>query len=122
MKPHQNLEVWKVSFLLVKELYILTAQFPSSEKFGIISQIRRAAVSIPANISEGAGRQSKKEFHHFLTISMGSLSELDTLLMISQSIGYFDEATLIDLSNKLERISRLLHGLLKKVKIESYMR
>ena len=120
MRPHQNLKAWIDSIQLVSELYIITAQFPSSEKFGIISQIRRAAVSIPANISEGAGRHSKKEFHHFLSIAMGSLSELDTLLLISKSIGYIQEDCFIELSVKLEKVSRLLHGLLKKIKQETF--
>jgi four helix bundle protein len=119
MKPHQQLEVWQESFQLVRELYIVTAEFPNSEKFGIISQIRRAAISVPTNISEGAGRQSKRELHHFLTVSMGSLSELDTLLLLAESIGYLNKDKLNEVTPKLERISKLLNGLMKKVKMQS---
>jgi four helix bundle protein len=118
MKPHQNLESWKLSFQIVKEIYLITALFPSSEKYGITSQVRRAAVSIPANIAEGAGRQSKKEFIYFLNIARGSLSELDTLMLLSHSIGYLDEKLFQELSFKLERISKLLTGLIRKINFE----
>jgi four helix bundle protein len=74
MKPHQNLESWRKSFSLVKKLYLLTKKFPTDEKYGLISQIRRSAVSIPANIAEGAGRKSDKEFINFLSMALGSLS------------------------------------------------
>lgn len=116
MKPHQNLVAWQVSCQLVKDLYLATALFPASEKFGIVSQIRRAAISIPANIAEGAGRQSMKEYQHFLSISMGSVSELDTLLIVSKSIGYLQESEFQDYSIRLEHISKLIHGLIKKIK------
>lgn len=116
MKPHQNLLAWQVSCQLVKDLYLATALFPASEKFGIVSQIRRAAISIPANIAEGAGRQSMKEYQQFLSISMGSVSELDTLLIVSKSIGYLQENEFQDYSIKLEHISKLIHGLIKKIK------
>lgn len=116
MKPHQNLVAWQVSCQLVKELYLATALFPASEKFGIVSQIRRAAISIPANIAEGAGRQSMKEYQHFLSISMGSVSELDTLLIVSKSIGYLKENEFQDYTIRLEHISKLIHGLIKKIK------
>jgi four helix bundle protein len=86
MKPHKKLEVWQKSFDFVKDLYLVTRSFASDERFGIVSQIRRAAVSIPVNISEGATRKSKKEFVQFLFIAAGSASELDTLLLLSKSL------------------------------------
>lgn len=90
MKPHQNLEVWKKSFVLVKKLYFLTSSFPTAEKFGIITQIRRSAISIPLNIAEGSARRSDKELLQFLYIALGSASELDTLLLLSKDLGFID--------------------------------
>jgi len=87
-KPHKNLEVWKLSVDFVKDIYTLTTNFPDEEKFGIISQLRRAVVSIPTNIAEGAARSTKKEFRNFLYIASGSLSEIDTLLTISKELGF----------------------------------
>jgi four helix bundle protein len=118
MKPHQDLDVWKLSFQYVKEIYEITALFPASEKFGIISQIRRAAVSIPTNIAEGAGRHSKKEFLYFLNIARGSLSELDTLIILSHAIGYMEEMTMNEYVIRLERISKILNGLVRKINAE----
>ena len=80
MKTHKDLEVWKNSIDLVVLIYSLTSTFPKEELFCLSSQIRRAAVSVPSNISEGAARNQKKEFIRFLQISMGSLAEVDTQL------------------------------------------
>ena len=82
MRPHEKLDVWKMSVEFVVEVYECIKHFPSDEKFGLTSQIRRAAVSIPANIAEGAARQPDKEFFHFLAIAQGSASELETELLI----------------------------------------
>ncbi len=79
-KPHKKMKVWQEAMRAVREMYRLTNLLPSEEKFGLISQMRRAAVSIPCNIAEGAARRGKKEFKNFLSIAQGSLSELDTLL------------------------------------------
>ncbi|MGN6213698.1 four helix bundle protein [Parafilimonas sp.] len=115
MKPHKNLEAWKQSFNLVKEVYRITNSFPLEEKFGLVSQLRRAAVSVPTNIAEGAARRSKKEFIQFLYIAEGSLSEIDTLLELSIALNFI----IIDLStslfNTLENISKLIIGLIKKL-------
>src|SRR6185369_3749136 len=88
MKPHQRLDAWKLSFEFVKLIYRATSTFPADEKFGIVSQLRRAATSVPTNIAEGAARQTKKEFRQFLFISSGSLSELDTLLLLSKELEF----------------------------------
>ena len=82
-KPHKRLAVWRKSVDLVVETYKVTKTFPTEERYGLTDQVRRAAVSIPANIAEGAGRRTKKEFINFLHISQGSLSELDTHLEIA---------------------------------------
>jgi four helix bundle protein len=85
-RSYQDLEVWKSSIGFVKEIYQATAKFPPSEVYGLISQIRRAAVSIPSNIAEGQGRNSFKEFRQFLSISLGSLAEAETQLIIANEI------------------------------------
>ncbi len=82
MRNFRNLEVWKRSRILVRDIYILTAEFPSTEKFGITSQLRRAAVSVPSNISEGCGRGTIPQLQHFLDISIGSLCELETQMLL----------------------------------------
>ena len=76
MKSHRDLDVWKSSIRLVSEVYVLTRKFPSDELYGLTSQMRRAAVSVPSNIAEGAARGSLKEFSRFLSISLGSLAEV----------------------------------------------
>jgi len=115
MRPHQNLEAWKLSFQFVKDVYTTTAVFPIEEKYGIISQIRRAAVSVPTNIAEGAARQSKKEFRRFLYISLGSVSELETLLLLAQSLNFISSEKLSVLLLQLENVSKTISGLIKKL-------
>lgn len=115
MKPHKNLNAWIKSFEFVTEVYRVTATFPSDEKFGITSQMRRAAVSIPVNIAEGAARKSKKEFVHFLHISLGSLTELDTLFLLSIELGLLEKAEGELLIDKLEIIGKIIYGLIKSI-------
>ena len=95
MGTHEKLDVWKLSVDFVTRIYKITQSFPSEEKFGLTNQMRRAAVSIPSNIAEGAARQSDKENIQFLYISLGSLSELETQLIISQNLGYCDSKEII---------------------------
>ncbi|UKT62692.1 four helix bundle protein [Pedobacter mucosus] len=116
MKPHQNLEVWKKSFSLVKKLYILTSKYPSEEKFGLTSQIRRACTSIPVNIAEGSARRSDKELQHFLYIALGSASELDTLLLLSRELDFITSDDFDSVSIDLELIFKLLLGFINMVK------
>ena len=85
MHNFKDLRVWQKSIQLTTDIYKLLASFPTDEKFGLISQLKRAAVSVPSNIAEGAGRNSNKEFNHFLSISLGSLFELKTQLIISKN-------------------------------------
>jgi four helix bundle protein len=82
-KPHKNLKAWQLAMDIAEKIYSTTESFPSDEKFGLVSQMRRSAISIPSNIAEGAGRHTKKEFMNFLHIAQGSLSELDTQLELS---------------------------------------
>ena len=111
MRPHQRLEVWIKALELVIEIYRRTERFPREERYGLTSQIRRAAVSIPANIAEGAGRQSKKDFARFLSNAQGSASELETELTIAQKLGYLDESAFEKSIDELDRIGRLITGL-----------
>ncbi len=104
MRPHQKLEAWSKAIDLVTDIYKSSEQFPKEERYGLTSQIRRAAVSIPANLAEGAGRRSQKEFSHFLSNSQGSASELETELIIAVKLGYLDEANFARLISQLERI------------------
>ena len=113
MRPHKKLEVWIRSVDLVTKLYEATKGFPPDERFGLTSQIRRAAVSIPANISEGAARQTSKEFLQFLSIAQGSSSELETELLIAVNLGYLRRSEFDDLIADIESISRMLIGLSK---------
>lgn len=95
MKPHRNLKAWSDSIRLLKDLYLITKSFPKEELFGITSQMRRAALSIPLNIAEGAARTSKKEFVRFLDIAIGSIAELDTLFIISVELEFLSDEDLI---------------------------
>lgn len=100
-------------------VYQLTNRFPAGEKFGLISQMRRAAISIPCNIAEGAARQGKKEFKNFLSMAQGSLSELDTQLELSVLLGYLAEEGLRDVTAQLLRIDKILSGLIRKLANEN---
>lgn len=91
MRPHKTLLVWQESIQMVILIYETVKQLPNDEKFGLVSQMKRASVSVPANISEGAARKGNKEYIHFLSIASGSLSELDTLSEICFKLNYIDE-------------------------------
>lgn len=115
-KPHKKLDVWKRSIDMVQEIYQLTKTFPKIEEYGLTNQMRRAAISVPANISEGAARQTKKEFIQFLHMAQGSLSELDTHIEIALRLVYCKEASLYELSALLNDIDKMLTGLIKSLK------
>ena len=114
LKPHQRLELWQQAMLLVKETYAVTIGFPREEMFGLVSQMRRAAISIPCNIAEGAAREGDKEYSHFLSIARGSLSELDTQVQIAVMLSYIAEDH--PLHGLLDRVGKLLSGFSKKIK------
>jgi four helix bundle protein len=115
MRPHKKLELWKKAIEFVTKIYKVTESFPDNEKFGLISQIRRSAVSIPSNISEGAARSSKKEFIQFLSVAQGSTSELETQLIISDNLGFLKKEHM-PLIDELDEISRMIIGLIKTLK------
>ena len=113
IRMHKDLDVWKESMRLAKEIYVLTERFPKEEMYGLTSQMRRSAVSIPSNIAEGAGRNSNKEFVQFLYISLGSLAELETQILLSKEFGLL-QGEVVDRS--IERIRRMLLGLIDYLK------
>jgi len=97
-KPHKNLDVWNLAIELVAEVYKITKLLPQEERYNLVNQMKRAAISIPSNIAEGAARNTKKEFINFLHISQGSLSELDTHLEITKRLKYLSEEKLCDIN------------------------
>lgn len=116
MRTHKDLEVWKKAMALAKDIYLKTESFPKSEQFGLLSQARRAAVSIPANIAEGAGRGSTREFTQFITISRGSLVELETLLMLARDVSILREDHFVALDREIQEVGVLLNGLLTSLR------
>lgn len=112
MRSYQNLDAWKASMSLVKEVYLITQAFPKEETCGLTSQIKRAVVSIPANIAEGVGRHHKKETIQFLHIARGSVYELETLLKIAVMVGIIEEGLFEKLLPNLDDVFRLLNGLI----------
>ena len=110
-KPHKKLDVWKLSMELSRVIYRITVGYPSEERFGLVSQMRRAAVSVPSNIAEGAARDSNNEFRNFLSIARSSLSELDTQLDLSQDLGFVTETSRSEIDRLLTRIDKMLYAL-----------
>ncbi len=111
MRPHHKLDVWKKSVDFTVEIYRVTDSFPKEEKFGLTSQLRRASVSIAANVAEGAGRRSTKEFLNFLSMAQGSASEVETELVIGFRLGYMSDDVLHGLTSALDEIGRMITGL-----------
>jgi len=111
---HTDLEVYKMSLIMVKNLYDYSNGFPREEIYGLTSQMRRAAVSIPSNIAEGCGRSSNKELLRFLDIALGSLSELDTQMVISDMLGYKKlTSQYTEIRDQLRRIRQMIINLMK---------
>jgi four helix bundle protein len=118
MKTHKDLDIWKEGIELVLNVYDVTKSFPESEQFGLTSQLRRCAVSIPSNIAEGAARKSKKEYLQFLYIALGSSSELETQVFICQKLHY---PVTDSLSLKIETLRKKILNFIKFVKSDLYL-
>jgi len=101
MKTHKDLDIWKIGLTLAENVYKITAKYPKEEVYTLSSQMRRSAISVSSNIAEGAARASNKEFVRFLYISLGSLSELETQIMIAKKIGYTGNEELVELIESL---------------------
>jgi len=106
----KNLEIWKRSMTLAKEVYLLSSKFPKEEKYGLTSQIRRSAVSVPSNIAEGCGRKSPKELVQFISIANGSLCELETQLILAKELSLLENKPIPDLSNEITEIRKMIYG------------
>lgn len=115
MHNFKDLRVWQKSIDLTTEIYAMLASFPSDEKFGLVSQMKRAAVSIPSNIAEGAGRNSNKEFKHFLSISLGSLFEIETQLIIANRLRLINIEVTQELNVKISDLQRMIFALEKTI-------
>jgi four helix bundle protein len=116
IKGFQDLEVWSRAHRLVLDVYRLTIQFPRTEQFGVISQLRRAAYSIPANIAEGSGRRSTRELLHFLDLSNGSLQELRYFLLLSRDLRYLPPVEYERLQGDLKSIAEMLEALSRSLR------
>jgi four helix bundle protein len=116
MQNYKELEVWQKAVALTTELYKITGTFPYWEKFGLTAQIRRAATSVPANIAEGWGRGSTKEYIQFLLVARGSLMELETHLIVSRNIGLLAEQALREAESRVESIAKMLNRLVSSLR------
>ena len=114
-KRYRDLDVWQRSMRLAKEIYKVTQRFPADERFGLINQLRRAAVSVPSNLAEGHARFGAGEFSRFISITMGSVAELETQILLSSDLSYIDGATADELLTELDGIGKMLRGLAKSI-------
>ena len=112
---YKELIVWQKALVLVKQIYLVTQTFPHSEMYGLVNQMRRAAVSVPSNIAEGQARKTSAEFSRFLSISQGSLAELETQLIIARDLGYLSDMQFGENASLHDEISRMLVALKAKI-------
>lgn len=115
MKSHKDLLVWQNAIAFVTDVYRVTKSFPKEEIYGLTSQIRRAAISIPSNIAEGAARKGRQEFRHFLYVALASGAEIDTQLIIAKNLGYLKNTDYEELLQKLNSIQKMTQGLIKSI-------
>ncbi len=113
MHNFRKLTIWLNAIILAKEVYSITSTYPKEEKYGLVSQINRCSVSVPSNIAEGSSRSSNKEFSHFIKISMGSLFELETQLILSHEFGIISSETLRTLTSKIVSLQKMLSRFLQ---------
>ncbi len=115
MQNYRNLKIWSLSMELTKNIYEVTQKYPTEEKYGLTSQIRRSAVSIPSNIAEGAGRNGSKEFNNFLGIAMGSLFELDTQVQLSYDLKYIQVENYKNILDYITQLRKMIFHFQKKL-------
>ncbi len=116
MRNFRNLNIWKVGIDLVKQIYNLTRSFPNSELYGLTNQMRRASVSLPSNIAEGASRKSNADFARYLEIALGSAFELETQLILSKELEYLKQEDFEKITANLHTFQKQLNSLLTKVR------
>lgn len=114
IKSFHDLRVWQEAHLLVVLIYGTTKGFPKEEQFGLTNQIRRAAVSITSNLAEGFGRETIKDRVHFYIMSIGSLNEIQSQLLVARDVGYLHDKSWLELENKIIIVNKMLNGLIKK--------
>lgn len=110
MHNYKELKIWIKGIDLAESIYKTVSEFPDSEKYGIISQLKRASISVSSNIAEGASRESQKEFSHFLSISLGSLFEIETQIVIANRIKYINDETLKELIEQINELIKMIIG------------
>jgi four helix bundle protein len=115
VKSYRDLIAWQKAMSLVKAVYMETTHFPKVERYGLTSQIRRSAISVPANIAEGQARNTTGEFKQFLGIAKGSLAELETSLILSKNLGYLDEIKFQSFLSQCAEVNRLINGLVRSL-------
>jgi S23 ribosomal protein. len=115
IRSHRDLEVWQVAMSVAEQCYRLTQSFPREEMFGLALQTRRAAASVPANIAEGYGRESKREYIQFLRIAQGSQKELETYLLLAARVGLASEEVIMSILTECERVGKMLHRLIRSL-------
>ncbi len=115
-RKHHELHAWQEGIRLVKAVYELTSRFPGSERYALSDQLRRAAVSIPSNIAEGAGREGDKEFLRFLVMARGSLAEVETQLIIGRELGYIGDTDWQGIEQKTDSLFGMIGGLINSIK------
>jgi four helix bundle protein len=111
MRGHRGLVAWQKAMELVTEIYRITKDFPRDELYGLVSQLRRAAVSVPSNLAEGYGRNSRNEFHQFVDVARGSLAESETQIEIAKNMHYVNEESFSELLSRVDEVGRVLTGL-----------
>jgi four helix bundle protein len=118
MKDFRDLDVWRKAHLVTLAVYPATSEFPKEELYGLTSQMRRCSASIPANLAEGCGRRGNGEFHRFLTIAMGSASELEYHLLLSRDLGFLGIEKFDALTSQVQEIKKMLASLIRRVDAE----
>lgn len=116
-KGFEDLEVWRLSIIFAKEVYLITSSFPKEEMFGLVSQIRRSCVSISANIAEGSAKGTKADFARYVSIALGSTAELKSLIILAGELNYLPKETVKHLTDKNNQIGRMLKGLHRSLKV-----
>jgi four helix bundle protein len=116
INSYRDLNVWQLGMQLTKDIYVLTRDFPKHELYGLTSQIRRAAVSVPANLAEGHARDSTKDFMRFVSITRGSMAEVETHLLLAESLGYCNNTQVRPLLESCAQCGRMLSGLKRSLR------
>ncbi|MCM8758310.1 MAG: four helix bundle protein [Candidatus Omnitrophica bacterium] len=120
MKTYRDLIIWQKGLVLAKEIYSLSRKLPGIERYSLINQMQRAAVSIPANIAEGQARRHKKEFKQYLSIALGSLAELDTYLTLSVLLGYLTDSEIKSIREQIVELQKMICGFASNLVVSNY--